>query len=98
MFHIVYSRHYWDTEDQGQFTSTWTIYRNIPYSQLSEMQKAIPSLKKNADEFNAEYNAKNHPNVDVSNFAHSEVYVWTIPIISKLTKMSIQTLINYRQD
>ena len=74
-FHIVYSRHYWDTEDQGQFTSTWTLYRNVPYSQLSEMQKAIPSLKKNADEFNAEYNAKNHPNVDVSNFAHSEVYV-----------------------
>jgi hypothetical protein len=49
-FHIVYSRHYWDTEDQGQFSNTWTIYRNVPYSQLSEMQKAIPSLLKNADD------------------------------------------------
>ena len=75
MFHIVYSRHYWDTEDQGQFSNIWTIYRNVPYSQLSEMQKAIPSLLKNADEVYAEYNAKNHPNLDDSNFAHSEVYV-----------------------
>ena len=75
MFHIVYSRHYWDTEDQGQFSNTWTIYRNVPYSQLSEMQKAIPSLLKNADEVYAEYNAKNHPNLDNSNFSNSEVYV-----------------------
>ena len=74
-FHIVYSRHYWDTEDQGQFTNTWTIYRNVPYSQLSEMQKAIPSLLKNADEVYNAYMAKNQPNVDNSNFAHSEVYV-----------------------
>ena len=58
MFHIVYSRHYWDTEDQGQFTNTWTIYRSVPYSQLSEMQKAIPSLLKNADEVYTAYQAK----------------------------------------
>ena len=74
-FHIVYSRHYWDTEDQGQFTNTWTIYRNVPYSQLSEMQKAIPSLLKNADEVTTAYQVKNHPNVSNDNFAHSEVYV-----------------------
>ena len=74
-FHIVYTRHYWDTEDQGQFKNSWTIYRNVPYSQLSEMQKAIPSLLKNADEVYAEYNAKNHPNLDNSNFFNSEVYV-----------------------
>jgi len=59
-FHIVYSRHYWDTEDQGQFSNTWTIYRNVPYSQLSEMQKAIPSLLKNADEVYSAYMAKNN--------------------------------------
>ena len=75
MFHIVYSRHYWDTEDQGQFTNTWTIYRNVPYSQLSEMQKAIPSLLKNADEVYSAYMAKNQPNVSNENFSHSEVYV-----------------------
>ena len=75
MFHIVYSRHYWDTEDQGQFKNSWTIYRNIPYSQLSEMQKAIPSLLKNADEVYSAYMAKNQPQVSNDNFAHSEVYV-----------------------
>ena len=74
-FHIVYSRHYWDTEDQGQFTNTWTIYRNVPYSQLSEMQKAIPSLLKNADEVYSAYMAKNQPNVSNENFSYSEVYV-----------------------
>ena len=75
MFHIVYSRHYWDTEDQGQFTNTWTIYRNVPYSQLSEMQKAIPSLLKNADEVYNAYMAKNQPNVSNENFVNSEVYI-----------------------
>ena len=75
MFHIVYSRHYWDTEDQGQFKNSWTIYRNIPYSQLSEMQKAIPSLLKNADEVYSAYMAKNQPNVSNENFSYSEVYV-----------------------
>ena len=74
-FHIVYSRHYWDTEDQGQFKNSWTIYRNIPYSQLSEMQKAIPSLLKNADEVYSAYMAKNNPNVSNDNFFNSEVYV-----------------------
>ena len=74
-FHIVYSRHYWDTEDQGQFTNTWTIYRNISYSQLSEMQKAIPSLLKNADEVYTAYMAKNQPNVSNENFYNSEVYI-----------------------
>ena len=74
-FHIVYTRHYWDTEDQGQFTNTWTIYRNVPYSQLSEMQKAIPSLLKNADEVYNAYMAKNQPNVSNENFSYSEVYV-----------------------
>ena len=74
-FHIVYSRHYWDIEDQGQFKNSWTIYRNIPYSQLSEMQKAIPSLLKNADEVYSAYMAKNQPQVSNDNFSHSEVYV-----------------------
>ena len=72
-FHIVYSRHYWDTEDQGQFKNSWTIYRNIPYSQLSEMHKAIPSILKNADEVYNAYMAKNQPQVSNDNFSHSEV-------------------------
>ena len=75
MFHIVYSRHYWDTEDQGQFKNSWTIYRNVPYSKLSEMQKAIPSLLKNADEVYNEYENKNYPNADKSQCFDTEVYV-----------------------
>ena len=74
-FHIVYSRDYWDTEDQGQFTNTWTLYRNVSYFKLREMQKAIPSLLKNADEVYTAYQAKNNPNVSNENFSHSEVYV-----------------------
>jgi len=75
MFHIVYSRHYWDTEKPGEFSNTWTIYRNIPYSQLSEMTKAIPSLLKNADEVYAEDEKKSDYKIDNSNFYNSEVYV-----------------------
>ena len=74
-FHIVYSRDYWDTEDQGQFTNTWTLYRNVSYFKLREMQKAIPSLLKNADEVYTAYQAKNNPNVSNENFIRSEVYV-----------------------
>ena len=79
MFHVVYSRHYHDREDNGRlyesFSNTWTIYRNVPYSKLSEMQKAIPSLLKNADEVYSAYMAKNQPQVSNDNFSHSEVYV-----------------------
>ena len=74
-FHIVYSRDYWDIDDQDRFTNTWTLYRNVNYFKLREMQKAIPSLLKNADEFYNEYQKKNHPNVSNDNFIRSEVYV-----------------------
>ena len=75
MFHIVYSRHYHDTENYGSFENIWTIYRNVPYSKLSKMQKAIPSLLKNADEVYNEYQNKNHPNADQSQCFDTEVYV-----------------------
>jgi hypothetical protein len=75
MFHVVYSRDYWDTENQGTFANTWTLYRNVSYFKLREMQKAIPSLLKNADEVYTAYQAKNNPNVSNENFIRSEVYV-----------------------
>ena len=75
MFHVVYSRDYWNHDEPGQFTNTWTIYRNVSYFKLREMQKAIPSLLKNADEVYSEYMAKNHPKVSNDNFIRSEVYV-----------------------
>ena len=75
MFHVVYSRDYWNHDEPGQFTNTWTIYRNGAYLKLREMQKAIPSLLKNADEVYSEYMAKNNPKVSNDNFIRSEVYV-----------------------
>ena len=75
MFHVVYSRDYWNHDEPGQFTNTWTIYRNVSYFKLREMQKAIPSLLKNADEVYSEYMAKNNPKVSNDNFIRSEVYV-----------------------
>ena len=75
MFHVVYSRDYWNHDKPGQFTNTWTIYRNVSYFKLREMQKAIPSLLKNADEVYSEYMAKNNPKVSNDNFIRSEVYV-----------------------
>ena len=68
MFHVVYSRDYWNHDEPGQFTNTWTIYRNVSYFKLREMQKAIPSLLKNADEVYSEYMAKNNPKVSNDNF------------------------------
>ena len=75
MFHVVYSRDYWNHDEPGQFTNTWTIYRNVSYFKLREMQKAIPSLLKNADEVYSEYMAKNNSKVSNDNFIRSEVYV-----------------------
>ena len=75
MFHVVYSIDYWNHDEPGQFTNTWTIYRNVSYFKLREMQKAIPSLLKNADEVYSEYMAKNNPKVSNDNFIRSEVYV-----------------------
>ena len=75
MFHVVYSRDYWDTEDQGTFTNTWTLYRNVSYFKLREMQKAIPSLLKNADKTYAEYESKQEHKSDPTQFYKSEAYV-----------------------
>ena len=60
MFHVVYSRHYWDREDggYGTFANTWTIYRNVSYSQIRDMQSKILSMKKSADKVYADYESK----------------------------------------
>jgi len=73
-FHVIYSRHYWDREDNyGTFANSWTIYRNVPYSELFKMKDAIPSLKENADQVYADYEKdKNH---DPTQFHTSEVFI-----------------------
>ena len=75
-FHVVYSRHYWDYEDgNGTFDNSWTIYRNVPYSELFKMKDAIPSLKENADQVYADYEAKRDFKTDPKQFYKSEVFI-----------------------
>ena len=47
MFHIVYTRSYYDREhDYGHFDNSWTVLRNVPYSRLSEFSKERLAEKK----------------------------------------------------
>ena len=75
MFHVVYSRHYWDTEDQGTFANTWTLYRNIEYSQIGFLSGKCAELKEQADKTYAEYESKQEHKSDPEQFHMSEVYV-----------------------
>ena len=75
MFHVVYSRHYWDTEDQGTFANTWTLYRNIEYSQIGFLSGKCSELKEQADKTYAEYESKQEHKSDPNQFHKSEVYV-----------------------
>ena len=60
MFHVVYSRHYWDHEGDGYgtFANTWTLYRNVSYSQIEDMQSRIIEMRKNADKVYDDYESK----------------------------------------
>ena len=49
MFHIVYSRHYWNHDEQGQFTNTHTIMRNVPYDNLHKHSSALEGYKITSD-------------------------------------------------
>ena len=75
MFHVVYSRHYWDTEGQGTFANTWTLYRNVEYSQIGFMSGKCAELKEKADKDYAEYESKQEHKSDPEQFYMSEVYV-----------------------
>ena len=58
MFHVVYSRHYWDYEGQGTFANTWTLYRNVDYSQICLMSDKCAELKEKSDKDYADYESK----------------------------------------
>ena len=75
MFHVVYSRDYWDTEDQGTFANTWTLYRNVEYSQIGFLSGKCAELKEQADKTYAEYESKQEHKSDPEQFHMSEVYV-----------------------
>ena len=55
MFHIVYSRHYWNHDEPGQFTNTHTIMRNVPYDNLHKHSSALEGYKRTADKQAEEY-------------------------------------------
>ena len=47
MFHIVYTRSYYDREHEGgHFENSWTVFRNVPYSRISEFTKEYLAEKK----------------------------------------------------
>ena len=47
MFHVVYTRSYYDREHEGgHFDNSWTVLRNVPYSRLSEFTKDYLAEKK----------------------------------------------------
>ena len=75
-FHVVYSRHYWDYEDgYGTFSNSWTLYRNVPYSELFKMKDSISSLKENADKVYTEHEKNKDYKVDPKQFHSSEVFI-----------------------
>ena len=47
MFHVVYTRSYYDRESNyGHFDNSWTVLRNVPYSRLNEFSKEKLAEKK----------------------------------------------------
>ena len=47
MFHIVYTRSYYDREHEGgHFENSWTVFRNVPYSRINEFTKEYLAEKK----------------------------------------------------
>ena len=89
MFHVVYSRHYWDYEGQGTFANTWTLYRNVDYSQICLMSDKCAELKEKADKDYAKYETTKDHESDPDQFYMSEVYIVDDKIILEPTKMSI---------
>jgi len=75
MFHVVYSRHYWDYEGQGTFANTWTLYRNVDYSQICLMSDNCAELKEKADKDYAKYETTKDHESDPDQFYMSEVYI-----------------------
>ena len=77
MFHVVYSRHYWDHQNgsYGTFPNTYTLYRNVTYSQIEIMQNKCAELKVNADKVYADYESKQDCKSDPEQFDRSEVYI-----------------------
>ena len=80
MFHVVYARHYWDTEDYGTFANTWTLYRNVEYSQIGFMQGKCAELKEQADKDYADYEKMYQKALEKKIAMFYESLMWSLPM------------------
>ena len=81
MFHIVYTRSYYDREQgYGDFDNSWTVLRNVPYSRLSEFTKDVLAEKKVECDAFYKMNDENRMSydeiqIDKDQCFHSECYI-----------------------
>ena len=81
MFHIVYTRSYYDREKgYGDFDNSWTVLRNVPYSRLSEFTKDVLAEKKVECDAFYKMNDENRMSydeiqIDKDQCFHSECYI-----------------------
>jgi len=81
MFHIVYTRSYYDREQgYGDFDNSWTVLRNVPYSRLSEFTKDVLAEKKVECDAYYKMNDENRMSydeiqIDKDQCFHSDCYI-----------------------
>ena len=81
MFHIVYTRSYYDREHEGgHFDNSWTVLRNVPYSRLDEFNKEFLAEKKVECDAYYKMNDENRMSydeiqIDKDQCFHSDCYI-----------------------
>ena len=76
--HLVYQRQYYDDEDHDYFFINYTIFRNVPLSQLKRLNDK--NFKQKVKEFcdkNFIENASNYDNYSEVNMIHGSEYYKT---------------------
>ena len=76
--HLVYQRQYYDSEDHDYFFINYTIFRNVPLSQLKRLNDK--NFKQKVKEFcdkNFIENASNYDNYSEVNMIHGSEYYKT---------------------
>ena len=76
--HLVYQRQYYDEEDQDFFFINYTIFRNVPLSQLNRLNNK--EFKQKVKEFcdkNFKETASNYDNYSEVNMIHGSEYYRT---------------------
>ena len=76
--HLVYQRQYYDNEDHDYFFINYTIFRNVPLSQLNRLNNK--DFQKKVKEFcdkNFKETASNYDNYSEVNMIHGTEYYKT---------------------